>query len=253
MKKFITTEQAMRYSRHISLIGFDLDKQELLMNSSALLIGAGGLGCAASQYIVASGIGKLTIIDDDIVELTNLHRQILHFEKNIGQTKVDSACSTLGQINSQVELCKLDKRQSQKALTALVNKHNIVIDCSDNLITRNLLNQVCYTASTPLVSGAAIRMEGQVFCVIPSQESACYACISHFFGEQNLSCVESGVMSPLVGIIGATQAIEAIKILTRYGKPAVNKLQFYDASQSTWNTFDVNKNLQCKICSTTSK
>jgi molybdopterin/thiamine biosynthesis adenylyltransferase len=253
MKKSISTEQAMRYSRHISLAGFDLDKQELLMNRSALLIGAGGLGCTASQYIVASGIGKLTIIDDDIVELTNLHRQILHFEKNIGQAKVDSACSTLGQINSQVELCKLDKRQSQKDLTSLVKQHDIVIDCSDNLVTRNLLNQVCYTTSTPLVSGAAIRMEGQVFCVIPSLESACYACISHFFGEQNLSCVESGVMSPLVGIIGATQAIEAIKILTNYGELAINKLQFYDASQSIWKTFVVNKNPHCKICSMTSK
>lgn len=249
MKKSLSTEQAMRYNRHISLAGFDLDKQELLINSRVLLIGAGGLGCAVAQYLVASGIGKLTLIDDDIVELTNLHRQILHFEENIGQGKVDSACATLAQINSQVELCKLDKRQNKNELTPLVEQHDIVIDCSDNLDTRNLINQLCYTASTPLVSGAAIRMEGQVFCAIPSQKSACYACVSVFFGEQNLSCVESGVMSPLVGIIGATQAIEAIKILTNYGDLATNKLQFYDASQSTWKAFIVNKNPHCKVCS----
>jgi len=249
MKKALTTQQAMRYSRQILLAGFDLEKQEILLNSRICLIGVGGLGCAASQYLVAAGIGKLTLIDDDIVELTNLQRQVLHFERSVGVAKVDSACSTLRQLNSDVELCKITARQTEKQLTSILGKHDIVIDCSDNLLTRNLLNRVCYAKQTPLISGAAIRMEGQIFCMQPSEKTACYACISQFFGEQELSCVESGVMSPVVGIIGAMQALEAIKTLCSYGQPALNKLLIFDGIESRWETIKVKRNQNCQICS----
>jgi adenylyltransferase/sulfurtransferase len=239
----------MRYSRQILLAGFDLEKQERLMNSSVLMIGAGGLGCAASQYLVAAGIGRITIIDDDIVETTNLQRQVLHTEANIGAKKVDSAKQNLSKLNSFVEISTLDKRQSKAELTQLINTHDLVLDCSDNLESRNLLNEVCYSLKKPLVSGAAIRMEGQIFCILPHLETACYRCLSHNFGEQNLSCAESGVMSPLVGIIGATQAIEAIKILCNYGTLSINKLHLYDAMSGEWERFALKPDPHCETCS----
>lgn len=248
--KVITTEQALRYSRQILLSGFDLDKQEVLINSRALMIGVGGLGCAAAQYLVAAGIGQLTLIDDDVVETTNLQRQVLHFEDSVGAKKVDSAKATLGKINHHVAINTIATRQTPQAIAVLVAEHDIVLDCSDNLDTRNMLNDACYTANVALVSGAAIRMEGQVFCMIPALKTACYRCVSHFFGEQNLSCVESGVMSPVVGIIGATQANEAIKMLTDYGRAATNSLQVFDATESRWESFKVNPLKGCKTCST---
>ncbi|WP_395344490.1 molybdopterin-synthase adenylyltransferase MoeB [Ningiella sp. W23] len=246
--KTLSTAEAMRYSRQILLSGFDLEKQELLINSSVLMIGAGGLGCAAAQYLVAAGIGKLTLVDDDTVENTNLQRQVLHFEDDIGAKKVDSALATLSQINHYTELVGIDKRLSETELEPLVDTHNLVVDCTDNLQSRNTLNDLCYRNNTPLVSGAAIRMEGQIFCVIPTLNSACYRCVSHYFGEQNLSCVESGVMSPVVGIIGASQANEAIKILTQFGQAPINCLQIFDAAQSQWDSVRVNALKTCPTC-----
>lgn len=246
--KAITTQQAMRYSRQISLQGFDLDKQEQLMSSRVLIIGMGGLGCAASQYLVASGLGSLTIVDDDSVELTNLQRQILHFDSNIGDKKVDSAKESLLALNHECAIKTVDERLSEPALGKLISEHDVVLDCCDNLATRNMVNDACYTSKVPLVSGAAIRMEGQIFCVVPSLESACYRCISRFFGEQNLSCVEAGVMSPLVGIVGAYQALEAIKLLTNFGQTPINSLQIYDAITSQWQTFKVETQNDCQGC-----
>lgn len=244
----ITTQQAMRYNRQISLAGFDLDKQEQLLDSRVLMIGVGGLGCSAAQFLVASGIGQLTLVDDDVVESSNLSRQILHSEAGIGQRKVDSASDRLKALNAGVKLDLLAERQHEQQLSALAEQHDIVLDCSDNLLTRNCLNRVCYASKTPLVSGAAIRMEGQVYCVVPQQQSVCYACVSHFFSEQQLSCVEAGVMSPVVGIIGAMQALEAIKILASYGQIPVNRLQLYDAMTSQWQSFKVEPRSGCGIC-----
>lgn len=248
MNKQLTTEQAMRYSRQILLNGFDLDKQELLINSKVLIVGLGGLGCAASQYLVASGVGVLTLIDDDVVETTNLQRQVLHDESSIGEQKVVSAARALRRLNAKVQLELLTTRQTESELALLVSQHNIVVDCTDNLITRNLINQVCYQAMVPLVTGAAIRMEGQVMCIVPNKHSACYACISHYFAEQNLTCVDSGVMSPVVGIIGSMQALEAIKILTDYGQPAINTLKLFDAMSAQWQDFTLKPRLDCEVC-----
>jgi adenylyltransferase/sulfurtransferase len=249
MTKFLSTEEAMRYSRQISLQGFDLEKQEILLNSKVLIIGAGGLGCAAAQYLVAAGVGALTIVDDDIVELSNIQRQVLHVEANIGKKKVSSAKSSLEQINNSVQLNTIDHRLDNESLAAAIEQHCLVIDCTDNLQSRDDINQLCYMQKTDLVSGAAIRMEGQIFCVSPKLNSACYACLSQFFGEQELSCVESGVMSPVVGVIGAYQALEAIKLLTSYGKVNINQLQIFDAMESQWQSFGVKQNSQCPVCS----
>lgn len=248
MTKQLTTQQAMRYSRHVLLSGFDFERQEALTNSGVLVFGLGGLGCAASQYLAASGIGNLTLVDDDTVELTNLQRQVLHSEATIGLSKVDSAAEALRRLNTDVLIKTIDTRVSGSALNKLVAEHDLVLDCTDNLSARNQINEACYKLGKPLVSGAAIRMEGQVFNVIPSKNSACYACISRYFGEQNLSCVESGVLSPLVGIIGTHQALEAIKILADYGTPLVNKLKVFDAMENDWVTLNVQPQQDCKVC-----
>ena len=248
--KELTTEQAMRYNRQILIPGFDLDKQETLLNARILIVGAGGLGCSVAQFLCAAGIGYMTILDDDKVEKSNLPRQILHFENDVGINKVDSVKSKLAQINSDVVVDVLAAKAQESNLPTLLTSHHLVVDCSDNLHTRNLLNQLCYNAKISLVSGAAIRMEGQIFCVSPLQNSACYQCISQFFGEQHLSCVESGIMSPVVGVIGAYQALEAIKLLTKFGEPSINKLQLFDGMNATWQSFKVSKNKSCEVCGT---
>jgi len=244
----VTTAEAMRYNRQIMIPGFDFERQERLMQSKALIIGAGGLGCSAAQFLAAAGIGEISIMDDDVVDISNLQRQILHFEADVGLSKVDSAQQTLKDINSNVVVRAINARANKDNINALIVEHDIVLDCSDNLSTRNIINQHCYQAKTLLVSGAAIRMEGQVFCVDANMNSACYACISRFFGELNLSCVESGIMSPVVGIIGASQALEAIKLLTQFGQPAINRLQIFDAMTSSWQSFGVSKQPDCAIC-----
>lgn len=247
-KQQLTTEQAMRYNRQIVLPNFDLDKQEILLNAKVLIVGVGGLGCAAAQYLVAAGVGQMTLIDDDNVEKTNLQRQVLHGEAYVGVNKCLSAKVSLEQLNSDIEVNVIQKRLELDDYLNLLGSLDMVLDCTDNLVSRNILNQACYQSGTPLVSGAAIRMEGQLMSIVPLKHSACYACVSAYFGEQNLSCVESGVMSPVVGIIGAMQALEAIKVLCDYGQSHVNKLMMFDGMTSTWQTFKVPKKFDCTVC-----
>ena len=247
-KKSLTTEQALRYNRQIVLPNFDLDKQEILLNAKVLVAGVGGLGCAAAQYLVASGVGEMTLIDDDMVEKTNLQRQVLHGEADVGINKCLSAKASLEQLNSDINIHVIQKRLELDDYLDLIKTLDMVLDCTDNLVSRNTLNQACYQSGTPLISGAAIRMEGQLMSIVPQDKSACYACISTYFGEQNLSCVESGVMSPVVGIIGAMQALEAIKVLCDYGQNNMNKLMMFDAMTTSWQTFKVPKNPTCTVC-----
>ncbi|WJG10728.1 molybdopterin-synthase adenylyltransferase MoeB [Aliiglaciecola sp. LCG003] len=246
--KEITPSQAIRYSRQINLPKFDLDKQERLLAARVLIIGLGGLGCAAAQYLVASGIGMLTLVDDDEVEMSNLQRQILHTESAVGTSKVESAQHSLQQLSSDSDISCIQQRLDDKALSEQLEKHDMVFDCSDNLDTRNQLNRLCWQAQIPLVSGAAIRMEGQLFCVQPHLNSACYQCLSRLFGEQNLTCSESGVMSPLVGVIGAMQALEGIKLLTGFGTALCNELLIFDAACNQWHRLNVTKFPQCPTC-----
>jgi molybdopterin/thiamine biosynthesis adenylyltransferase len=247
-KQILTTEQAMRYNRQIVLPNFDLDKQEILLNGKVLIVGVGGLGCAAAQYLVAAGVGEMTLIDDDNVEKTNLQRQVLHGEADIGVNKCVSAKASLEELNSDIKINVIQKRLELDDYLELIQSLDMVLDCTDNLTSRNTLNQACYQAGTPLISAAAIRMEGQLMSIVPQENSACYACISAYFGEQNLSCVESGVMSPIVGIIGAMQALEAIKVLCRYGQSNINKLLMFDGMTFTWQTFKVPKKVNCAVC-----
>lgn len=248
MSKYLSQSQAMRYNRQIMLSGFDLDGQESLLNAKVLQIGVGGLGCASAQYMVAAGIGQLTLVDDDQVELTNLQRQILHSETDIGKAKVQSALETLRQLNRDCQLITIEQRLDDDPLEQLVLQHDLVLDCSDNLATRNQLNRLCVANQTPLVCGAAIRLEGQITSIIPGEGNPCYQCLSQFFAEQNLSCVEAGVMAPMVGIIGAMQALEAIKILTNFGQHLAGKLMLFDGKTHQWQTFNLTKNPHCAVC-----
>lgn len=247
-KQFLTIEQAMRYNRQIVLPNFDLDKQEILLNAKILIVGIGGLGCAAAQYLVAAGVGQITLIDDDSVEKSNLQRQVLHGEADVGLNKCLSAKASLQQLNSDIKINVIQKRLELDDYLDLLVPVDMVLDCTDNVVSRNTLNQACYQSGTSLISGAAIRMEGQIMCIVPLQNSACYACISAYFGEQNLSCVEAGVMSPVVGIIGAMQALEAIKVLCDFGKNNANKLMMFDAMTSDWRSFTVPKKSNCPVC-----
>lgn len=247
-KKFLTTKQAMRYNRQIVLPKFDLDNQEKLLNAKVVVVGVGGLGCAAAQYLVGSGIGEITLIDNDTVDETNLQRQVLHGESDIGTNKCVSAKASLEQLNSETQIHIIQNRLGVDDYLALIESIDIVVDCTDNLETRNTLNKVSYQLGKSLVSGAAIRMEGQLMSIVPAQNSACYACLSTQFGEQNLSCTESGIMSPVVGIVGTMQALEVIKLLCNYGQPNVNKLMMFDAMTATWQTFKVPKKNNCAVC-----
>ncbi|WP_133469430.1 molybdopterin-synthase adenylyltransferase MoeB [Paraglaciecola marina] len=249
MLKRISSENAIRYSRQILLSGFDLEKQEILLNSSVLQIGVGGLGCAAAQYLVAAGVGHITLVDDDKVDESNLQRQILHTEASVGLNKCESAKQALTALNSDAKIDIIQQRLSDDKLSEQVKAHDIVIDCSDNIETRNQLNRICIKQQKPLVSGAAIRMEGQLSSFLPSANNPCYECLSTMFTEQSLTCVEAGVMSPVVGIVGAMQALECIKILTDFGKPLTNKLMMFDGKSMEWQTYTIPKSTTCSACS----
>lgn len=248
----LTDEETLRYNRQIVLRGFDFDGQEALKSASVLIVGAGGLGCSASQYLTAAGVGKLTLLDFDTVSLSNLQRQILHRDATIGQPKVLSAKATLEAINPHVTIETVDALLEDEALAVLISQHNIVMDCTDNVTVREQLNRLCFHQKKPLVSGAAIRMEGQISVFTYQDDEPCYRCLSHLFGDNALSCVEAGIMAPVVGTIGTLQAVEAIKLLTGYGENLHGKVLMFDAMRMQFREFKLPKNPHCEVCSATS-
>lgn len=251
--EILSDQEMLRYNRQIILKQFDFEGQEALKQSSILVLGAGGLGCASTQYLATAGVGALTLIDDDVVELSNLQRQVLHHDADIGKRKVDSAAQSLKQLNPYLEVRSIDKRLNDDELKTLIADHTLVLDASDNVETRNQLNRLCYTLKKPLVSGAAIRMEGQVSVFTYQDESQpCYQCLSALFGSGALSCVEAGVMAPVVGIIGAVQAMEAIKVIASYGKPKQGKILILDALTMSWREMNLMKMPTCPVCGSNS-
>ncbi|WP_061012244.1 molybdopterin-synthase adenylyltransferase MoeB [Photobacterium leiognathi] len=244
----LTDDEMLRYNRQIILRQFDFDGQEALKASSMLVLGAGGLGCASTQYLAAAGVGKLTLIDDDNVEVSNLQRQVLHHDATVGMLKVDSAKAALCRINPYISVDTIAKRLSDDELLPLIKSHNIVLDCSDNVDTRNQLNRLCFKTKTPLISGAAIRMEGQISVYAYQDNEPCYQCLSALFGQQTLSCVEAGIMSPVVGIVGAVQAMEAIKVVANMGTPLTGKLLMLDALSMSWREMKLMKQPNCSVC-----
>jgi len=244
-------EQLLRYSRQILLPTFGIEGQEKLLNSHVLIMGLGGLGSPVAMYLAAAGIGKITLVDFDDVELSNLQRQIIHNTSRINQSKVESAAATIQQLNPLIETTCINKQLEEKDLIDLLPNVDLVVDATDNFSTRFMINRACFKTSTPLVSGAAIRMEGQVSVFNFNQpDSPCYRCLYDEHGEENTSCSENGVMAPMVGIIGSIQAMEAIKLLANYGETLTGKLLITDAMFQDWRSMKLKKDPACPVCST---
>lgn len=249
----LNDEEMLRYNRQIVLRGFDFEGQERLKAARVLVVGLGGLGCAASQYLASAGVGHLTLLDFDQVSVSNLQRQVLHGEAQVGMAKVDSARLRLTALNSLISLETLNARLADHALDEQIATHHLVVDCCDNLETREQLNRLCHARHVPLVSGAAIRMEGQISIFTWGDDEPCYRCVSRLFGAAPLSCVEAGVMAPLVGVIGSLQAMETIRILAHYGSPVAGKLLLYDAMTLQFRSMTLAKDPACEVCGITNQ
>ncbi|MBB3305172.1 MULTISPECIES: molybdopterin-synthase adenylyltransferase MoeB [Enterobacterales] len=244
----LSDEEMLRYNRQIVLRGFDFDGQEKLKASRVLVVGLGGLGCAAAPYLASAGVGHLTLLDFDTVSFSNLQRQILHSDAKIGMAKVASAQQQLAAINPHCQLEPIDAQLDDAQLSALIARHDAVVDCTDNVDTREQINRLCFQHKVPLISGAAIRMEGQLSVFTWQPGEPCYRCISRLFGDQVLSCVEAGVMAPLVGVVGAMQAMETLKVLTTFGQPASSRLLMYDAMSAEFRSMKVAQDAHCEVC-----
>lgn len=244
----LSDAEMLRYNRQIVLRGFDFDGQEKLKASRALVVGLGGLGCAAAQYLAAAGVGQMTLLDFDTVSLSNLQRQTLHSDATIDRPKVDSARDTLSRINPHLRFRCVNALLDEAELAGLIAEHDVVLDCTDNVQIRNQLNAGCFRHKTPLVSGAAIRMEGQISVFTYEDGEPCYRCLSRLFGDNALTCVEAGVMAPLVGVIGSLQAMETIKLLADYGTPAAGKIVIYDAMTCQFREMKLMQFAGCEVC-----
>ncbi|MEL4282891.1 MULTISPECIES: molybdopterin-synthase adenylyltransferase MoeB [Shewanella] len=246
--EILSDGELTRYSRQISIKAMDIDGQERLKLAKVLMIGAGGLGCAAGQYLTVAGIGELTLVDFDTVELSNLQRQVLHQDATIGQPKVESAKQSLNRLNPHVKINTINAVLDDHEIDALVASHSIVVDCTDNVSVREQLNQSCFKHKIPLVSAAAIRMEGMVTVFDYQGQTPCYHCFSSLFGEQQLSCVESGILAPVVGMVGCLQAVEAIKVIAGMGKTLAGRILMIDAMTMEFREMKLPKQPHCKIC-----
>ena len=246
----LNDQQLLRYSRQIMLEGFDYAGQQKLLQSKVLVIGLGGLGCPAALYLAAAGVGELWLADHDKVELSNLQRQIAHGVKDIDRPKVISAREALQAINPDLQSRLISEKLTGRFLQDAIACVDLVVDASDNFSTRFEVNRACLQSQKPLVSGAAIRSEGQVIVFDSrSNDSPCYACLyKEGSSDSELSCSESGVLAPLVGVIGSMQALEAIKILSGFGKPSPGKLLIFDAATLEWRSLRLNKKSGCATC-----
>jgi molybdopterin/thiamine biosynthesis adenylyltransferase len=250
-------DQLLRYSRHILLNQIAFEGQEKLTKSHALIVGAGGLGSPAALYLAAAGVGHLSICDYDEVDLSNLQRQIIHTEKTIGMNKAISAKQALHAINAEVLIDTVCQQSSMEDFSHLVNSADVVLDCSDNFATRYALNRLCVAHKKPLVSGAAIGFEGQITVYDKRDEnSPCYHCLFPDNQEESkenndLRCSEHGVFSPLVGMIGTTQAAEALKLLMGVGESLQGRLLMLDALSMEWRTIKLKRDSACLVCAST--
>jgi adenylyltransferase/sulfurtransferase len=239
--------QLLRFSRQIMLPSIGLSGQEKLLKSKVLIIGLGGLGSPAAMYLAASGIGELTLVDFDKVDLSNLQRQIAHTMEDIGRSKVQSAKDALLALNPECRIDTVEHKLELEELHRLVANSDLVIDCSDNFATRFNINKASVAKRTPLVSGAAIRMEGQVTVFSGQPEDPCYRCL-YGPGDEEATCVENGILAPVAGIIGSIQATEAIKVLTNTGSTLNGKLLLLDAIKMEWRTLKLKADPECPVC-----
>ena len=246
----VNDNQLLRYSRHILLPKIGYEGQEKIVNSHALIVGAGGLGSPVALYLAASGVGALTICDFDVVDLTNLQRQIIHTTQSVGVNKAASAQQTIQAINPEILVQTIQQKSTEAEFAQLVKNANVVIDCSDNFATRYALNRICFQLKKPLVSGAAIGFEGQISVFdFRNEASPCYHCLyPDTGGDTEMRCTENGVFSPLVGIIGSMQAAEALKILMQIGENLQGRLLLFDAMDMQWRTIKLNRDPACAVC-----
>lgn len=244
-------DQLLRYSRQIMLPAVGIEGQEKLLKARVLIIGMGGLGSPIAMYLASAGIGHLVICDFDEVDLSNLQRQIIHSATDrIGMNKAESAKKTLVQLNPQIQVTALTQKLDQKNLYEQVQRADVVIDGTDNFDSRFLLNKICFKAQTPLVSGAAIRMEGQVIVFANQGKGPCYRCLYKDDADDTATtCSENGVLAPVVGIIGSIQAVEAMKIIMSIGKTLESRLLLLDAYTMDWRTLKLPLDPQCPVCS----
>ena len=243
-------DQLLRYSRHILLDEVGVDGQQRLLDAHALIVGAGGLGSPVALYLAASGVGRITIADHDVVDLTNLQRQIAHTSARIGQAKVNSAREAMLALNPDTEVSALAQRLGAAALDTLLPDVDVVIDCCDNFATRQAVNAACVRHRVPLVSGAAIRLDGQLAVYDPRQpDSPCYACVFPPDAQpEEVRCATMGVLAPLVGVIGTLQALEAIKLLSGIGSRLVGRLQMIDGRALETTEMRLRRHPACPVC-----
>lgn len=248
----MTDDELLRYSRHILLPEIGVEGQERLLASRALVIGAGGLGSPVALYLASGGVGHITLVDHDTVDITNLQRQIAHGRATVGQPKVESAKQRMLQMNPEARIHTLQEKADAARLHELVRQHDVVLDCSDNFATRHAVNAACVAHRVPLVSGAAIGFDGQISVYDTRQPDApCYACVfppdSTF---EEVRCATMGVFAPLVGIIGSMQAAEALKLLAGTGKSLAGRLLMLDARSMSWDRISLSRRGDCSACST---
>ncbi len=238
-----------RYSRHMVMPEIGVHGQQTLLDSHVLVIGAGGLGSAAALYLAAAGVGKLTLADKDQLELSNLQRQILHSEADLGRAKVESGRDRLQALNSSIEIAILSGELTGERLNEAVRAADVVLDGSDNFPTRFAVNAACAKYRRPLVSGAAIRLEGQLSSFTPGRNnSPCYRCLYRDNGVDQETCEDAGVLGPLVGVIGSLQALEAVKLLLGLGEPLVGRLLLFDATTTHWRELKLKRDPACPVC-----
>lgn len=245
----MNSQQSNRYSRQIRLGQIGELGQQKIIDSTVLIIGMGGLGSPAALYLAASGVGKLIISDFDIVEESNLQRQIIHANSAIGDNKVDSAKNSIIALNPHCDVEAINYQIDGDELKTLINRADLVLDCSDNFPTRFEVNRYCVELGKPLVSGAAIRLEGQILSYQPNAEGPCYQCLySETVYENAESCAMEGILGPVVGVIGTMQALQALMILTDNAAPFVGKLLLFDAAAMEWQQVKLSKNPKCPVC-----
>ncbi|WP_320820488.1 molybdopterin-synthase adenylyltransferase MoeB [Thalassolituus sp.] len=242
-------DQLLRYSRHLLLSDIDVDGQQALLDAHVMIIGLGGLGSPVALYLAAAGVGKLSLVDDDHVEISNLQRQIAHQQAAVGRSKVESAATSCQQLNADVVVATYPLRATDEWLNDHLSDVSLVVDCSDNAAVRYAINAQCVAHSTPWVSGAAIGFSGQVAVFDPRNNlSPCYGCLYPSLNDQQLSCAEAGVLSPLVGVIGSMQALEALRLISPFGSPQAGWLATYDAKAGQWQRWQLSKRPNCPHC-----
>ncbi|MCV6625492.1 MAG: HesA/MoeB/ThiF family protein [Cellvibrionaceae bacterium] len=242
-------EQLLRYSRHILLPQLDVAGQQALLDAHVLIYGLGGLGSPVALYLAAAGVGEMTLVDFDRVDLSNLQRQILHTEADIGRPKTESAAARLGQLNSTVKLNLHSGKFVGAALEALLDGVDLALDCSDRYASRFALNRACVATATALVSAAAMGLDGQLLCLDLSRpDSPCYACLYNESDDEGPACAEAGVLAPLVGVVGTMQALAATKMLVGMEQPLA-QLQCFDGRSGQWRSLGFGKKADCPVCS----